>query len=151
MIAAERGNIVFHSLRHTFGSMLASSGVHPKTAMELLRHSDINLTLSRYTHSYRGATAAAVNTLPDLGKLPESQSQVKNGTDSNSVSAVCSDKLCIKNEKKPETTGIMGIVQDEGKTTLLHEKSSSQCENNNGRYRTRTCGLLLVRQIWQNR
>jgi hypothetical protein len=30
--------------RGTVGSMLAASGVHPKTAQQLMRHSDINLT-----------------------------------------------------------------------------------------------------------
>ncbi len=45
-IEPERGTVDFHCLRHTFGSMLASSGVHPKTAQELMRHSDINLTMS---------------------------------------------------------------------------------------------------------
>ena len=42
--------IDFHSLRHTTGSLLAASGVHPKIAQSIMRHSDINLTMSRYTH-----------------------------------------------------------------------------------------------------
>ncbi len=44
----DEGMVVFHSLRHSFGTMLAASGVHPKTAQQLMRHSDINLTMSRY-------------------------------------------------------------------------------------------------------
>ena len=40
----------FHSLRHTTGSLLAASGVHPKIAQEIIRHGDINLTMSLYTH-----------------------------------------------------------------------------------------------------
>ena len=48
------GKIDFQSLRHAFGTMLAASGVHPKTAQDLMRHSDINLTMSRYTHTLRG-------------------------------------------------------------------------------------------------
>lgn len=57
----------FHCLRHTFGSLLAASGVHPKQAMVLMRHKNINLTMSIYSHSYRGADAAAVASLPSLG------------------------------------------------------------------------------------
>jgi len=106
-IDADRGKADFHALRHTFCSMLASSGVHPKTAQELMRHSDINLTMSRYTHTFRGQTATAINTLPDLGKLTESQKQVKTGTNDNFVSSVCSDKPCIQNGIKPDTTGIL--------------------------------------------
>jgi hypothetical protein len=56
----------FHSLRHTFISSLARSGIHPKTAQALARHSDINLTLSRYTHSVLTEQADAVEALPSL-------------------------------------------------------------------------------------
>ena len=40
----------FHSLRHTFISNLAASGVHPKVAQQLARHSTITLTMDRYSH-----------------------------------------------------------------------------------------------------
>ncbi len=56
----------FHALRHQFISMLAAAGVHPKEAQELARHSDINLTLSRYTHVGLRDTAAAVGRLPSI-------------------------------------------------------------------------------------
>ncbi len=76
----------FHSLRHTTASLLAASGVHPKTAMEILRHSDINLTLSHYTHSLRGQEAEAVSNLPDLGApSTEGQRAMKTGTDNRNV------------------------------------------------------------------
>jgi len=65
-IDPERGQVCFHSLRHSFGTMLAASGVHPKTAQTLMRHSDINLTMSRYTHTLRGQEATAIESLPDL-------------------------------------------------------------------------------------
>jgi len=45
----------FHALRHSTGSLLAASGVHPKVVQSIMRHSDINLTMSRYTHIFRGA------------------------------------------------------------------------------------------------
>jgi len=41
---------VFHSLRHSTGSLLAAAGVHPKVAQSIMMHSSINLTMSRYTH-----------------------------------------------------------------------------------------------------
>ncbi|MFC1763846.1 tyrosine-type recombinase/integrase [Planctomycetota bacterium] len=55
-----QGELDFHALRHSFGSLLAAAGVHPKTAQELMRHSDINLTMLRYTHTLRGQGAKAV-------------------------------------------------------------------------------------------
>ena len=74
----------FHSLRHTTGSLLAASGVHPKVAQSIMRHSDINLTLSRYTHIFRGQESEAVASLPDLS-LPSKQSQKATGTDGKNL------------------------------------------------------------------
>ena len=91
----------FHSLRHTTGSLLAASGVHPKVAQSLMRHSDINLTMSRYTHTLAGQEAEAVAGLPDFS-LPSSQSQRATGTDGRPVdiaetgSKQCTPKLTPK-------------------------------------------------------
>lgn len=56
----------FHSLRHETGTLLAASGCDVKTAQTLMRHSDINLTMSIYTHTLRGAETKAIAKLPDL-------------------------------------------------------------------------------------
>jgi len=56
----------FHSLRHSFISMLAAGGVHPKLAQTLARHSDINLTMSRYSHTVLSDEADALSVLPSL-------------------------------------------------------------------------------------
>jgi integrase len=56
----------FHSLRHACGSLLAAAGTHPKVAQALLRHSDINMTLTRYSHVLADQAAAAVEALPSL-------------------------------------------------------------------------------------
>ncbi len=77
----DSGRVVdFHALRHTAGSLLAAGGVHPKVAQSLMRHSDINLTLSRYTHVYAGQEAQAVAALPDF-KPPVRRSAQATGTD----------------------------------------------------------------------
>ena len=60
----------FHSLRHTAGTLLAATGVHPKVAQSLMRHSDINLTMSRYNHVLIGQESDAVAGLPDLAAPP---------------------------------------------------------------------------------
>jgi len=69
----------FHSLRHTTGSLLAASGVHPKVAQSIMRHGDINLTMSLYTHTLRGQESEAVKSLPDLS-LPSRESIKATGT-----------------------------------------------------------------------
>jgi len=64
----------FHSLRRTTGSLLAASGVHPKVAQTIMRHADINLTMSLYTHTLKGQESSAVKSLPDFS-LPRKEKQ----------------------------------------------------------------------------
>lgn len=71
------GIVDFHSLRHTFGTLLANADVHPKTAQDLMRHSDINLTMGRYTHTLREQKAKAIDSMP---KIEIRQEQAKTGT-----------------------------------------------------------------------
>jgi integrase len=63
----------FHSLRHTCGSYLAAHGVAPKVVMEIMRHKDINLTMSRYSHLLAGQKQEAVNKLPRFGKADQKE------------------------------------------------------------------------------
>ncbi len=49
-----------------------------------MQHSDINLTMMRYTHTLRGQEARAIESLPDLSK-PSRQSQRATGTDDIAV------------------------------------------------------------------
>ena len=51
----------FHMLRHTYATNLVMSNVNVKTAQELMRHSNINTTLSVYTHVNMEAKKEAVN------------------------------------------------------------------------------------------
>jgi len=69
----------FHSLRHTLGTLLAAAGVSPKTAQTMMRHGDINLTMTLYSHSYRENEVDAVEKLPDLGRRPGEKRQAELG------------------------------------------------------------------------
>lgn len=60
----------FHANRHTFISNLAKSGVSPKVAQTMARHSDINLTMNVYSHVNMEDQAAAIRELPAPPKLP---------------------------------------------------------------------------------
>jgi len=71
----------FHALRHTCGTFLAASGVHPKVAATILRHSKVELTMNLYTHTLSGQEAQAVSSLPDLRQLPQEQQVQATGTD----------------------------------------------------------------------
>lgn len=84
----------FHLLRHTFISMLAISGVNPKVAQQLARHSTITLTMDRYTHLPSEQLTRAVGLLPDLSEPNLSQTGITGPvvlTTSPSVPKVCQD------------------------------------------------------------
>ena len=59
----------FHSLRKTLATNLNKMGVAPRVAMELMRHSDIKLTMKNYTDSSQLPTFTAVEQLPWLTSL----------------------------------------------------------------------------------
>lgn len=61
----EQGRRVdFHSLRVTFGTNLSASGAHPRVAMEMMRHSDLKLTMRIYTDVAQLPVAQALAALP---------------------------------------------------------------------------------------
>jgi len=74
----EEGIVDFHSLRHTFGTLLAKSGVLPQDAQKLMRHSDVNLTMNIYTHISLEDKAKAVSKLPEIKIVREEKA--KTGT-----------------------------------------------------------------------
>lgn len=65
----------FHSFRHATGSFLAAAGVSPKVAQSIMRHGDINLTMTTYSHAFREDEVQAVEKLPDLGLRPTRKRQ----------------------------------------------------------------------------
>ncbi|MCX5684322.1 MAG: tyrosine-type recombinase/integrase [Planctomycetota bacterium] len=61
------GRVVdFHSLRYTCGTWLAQAGTAPRVAMEVMRHTDMKLTMNLYTDPTLLNTAGAVSALPSL-------------------------------------------------------------------------------------
>jgi integrase len=59
----------FHALRHTFITNMIKSGINPKTAQSLARHSTIDLTMNVYTKLTIADQAAAITSLPNLNRL----------------------------------------------------------------------------------
>ena len=99
----------FHSLRHTFITNLANGGVHPKLAQDLARHSDINLTLSCYSHSVLGDRSNALRVLPDLSG-PAVEPAKKSGTFDAPLNAPTrgSDRLalCLAQKQRRDATSL---------------------------------------------
>jgi len=74
-----------HALRYTYGTWLATSGVTPRVAMELMRHTDIRLTTNLYTDPTLLNVAGAVEGLPSLNKAPDKESLRATGTDDAAI------------------------------------------------------------------
>jgi len=95
----------FHSLRMTFGTMLAKSGVAPRTAMELLRHTDIRLTMNVYTDPGILNTAGAVEDLPDVTLPSEAAEAILMGTDGARANISTKPKVLPKSTRSPDAHG----------------------------------------------
>ncbi len=115
----------FHSLRHTFISNLAAGGVHPKVAQSLARHSTITLTMDRYTHSYYGEQATALEMLPDLSP-PDRNTKQATGTDSADPRLKNLARHLSQKHGRGETSGDFGILsRSEEAGSSGNEKSST--------------------------
>ncbi len=72
----------FHSLRHSYIAMLDHAGLTLKQAMQLARHSDPKLTMSRYGRAGLHDLGAAVERMPSLtSNTAEPESTKATGTD----------------------------------------------------------------------
>jgi integrase len=53
-----------HALRKTFGTALVLNGDQPRVVMEVMRHSDLKLTMKFYTDAAQLPVGAALSRLP---------------------------------------------------------------------------------------
>ena len=72
----ERGRAVdVHAMRMTLATMLSKAGVAPRTAQEIMRHSDIRLTMEVYTDAKLLNVSGALDALPKLSPNEPSDNQ----------------------------------------------------------------------------
>ncbi len=87
----------FHTLRHTYASLLVSSGVSPKVFQTLVRHSTATLTLETYAHASENDLANGLDGLAHtLTTRVDSKGQSMSVDDignpvKNGQSATCAD------------------------------------------------------------
>ena len=68
--------ITVHGTRKTCGTLLAALDVHPRVAMQILRHSRISVTMEIYTDATSEATREALRKLGEsLGGDDEGKAQ----------------------------------------------------------------------------
>ena len=153
----------FHSLRHTTGSLLAASGIHPKVAQSIMRHSTIELTMNKYSHVFKGQESEAIAGLPDLS-LPsrEKQEAKKTGTDeikivpdgvsktagknlAENLALLCG-KQCNSVDNYGQTTLKSGKSKNAGECLISAGKAVSELKTKEKQTtpgRTRTCDLRI--------
>ncbi len=81
-----RGRTVdVHALRHSFGTLLSTSGIAPRIAQRAMRHSKIDLTMNTYTDPQLLDVHAAMNSLPSLDSTESPEQQKATGTDDSQL------------------------------------------------------------------
>jgi len=75
----------FHALRVTHATLLATSGVSVRAAMEQMRHTDIRLTTKVYTDPTLLDTHAAVNAIPSILGAADREALQPTGTDDSTA------------------------------------------------------------------
>ena len=128
----------FHALRHTFGTNLDRSGVRPKVAQELMRHSDIKLTMQVYTHTTLVDHRAAIDSLPGVPSLTTAvQAAAATGTDGKPekwLSDGCPDPSKIRQSQvvscPPSLTSV--ARRTEGKKSNKTGENETDCDSMEG-------------------
>jgi len=62
------GNISWHTLRHTYSTLLHANGEDPKVVQELLRHSSIKVTMDVYTQAVTATKRKAQSRVVEMKK-----------------------------------------------------------------------------------
>ncbi len=139
--ADESGRVFdFHALRHQTGSLLVASGCSPKVAQQILRHTDVNLTMGIYTHTMHGQEAAAIESLPDLSSPSiESQRAMKTGTFDTDESL---SKSCFQDGKTRAATDASGK-----ETAIVAQTPASGLDNECARQIVHQCRLDQRRHL----
>jgi integrase len=71
------GNVGWHTLRHTFGTLMKANGEDMKTIQELLRHANYKVTADTYTQAVTTTKRAAQTKLVKMMLLPREVTKTK--------------------------------------------------------------------------
>ncbi|MEE9369369.1 MAG: site-specific integrase [Pontiella sp.] len=97
----------FHSLRHTFCTRLARTGIAPQAAKELMRHSDIKMTTQIYTDVGQLEIDSMISKLPSLFTATNTATkELKNATKTGKNEAF------VVMEKLAEMLGIKEVTAE---------------------------------------
>ncbi|MEE9369354.1 MAG: site-specific integrase [Pontiella sp.] len=126
----------FHALRHTYGTLMQIAGVNPRTAQELMRHSDMKLTMQIYTDANLLPKVAAIHSLPDLTNVTPAVT---------SDMTIC-DKASLSLSQDQEGSTPLSI-NDMAGLGMLSPAVSQEENGARGGSRTQLAPLVLAHQI----
>jgi Phage integrase family len=117
----------FHAIRRSLNTHLAQNGVDAHTRKEIMRHSELRLTLDVYTDASALPTAAAMEKLPIFVKLQEN-AQIDAHNSDAAVQSVAQPRIAkleagqmqaARNEDREHTLACVDTVsQDSGSGCL---------------------------------
>jgi hypothetical protein len=118
----------FHSLRHSTASLLIQTGANPKVIQSIMRHQDVNLTLSRYSHLYAGQQRETIESLPDF--VIEQNKAIMTGT-YDSIEENQGKKKCPKTDNQgvksctiPNNSNTFKTTRNSGSNAFNSEKTA---------------------------
>ena len=153
-----QGRIVdFHALRHSFITALSRAGVQPRVAMELARHSQIDLTMRVYTDAGLLGTGDAIDSLPSWQPpAPGLESAKATGTyDLPELPSKSATTNATKSATKTHTLPCATVHGNANISSIGHVGESRMAIGENGAFtglsehrgdRIRTCDLLVPNQ-----
>ena len=130
----------FHSLRKTFGTMLTLAEVGQRTVMELMRHSDMRLTVKTYTDANMLPISAAIGLLSAFAARKQ-DSQIDSQRLVPESPAVSVRVPINAVEPKLLTAGNQTLSPLKSASVLISPEAGE-----NARCRVRTCDFLRVKQ-----
>ncbi|MDE2103285.1 MAG: site-specific integrase [Patescibacteria group bacterium] len=143
--------IDFHALRHTFITSLSRSGVQPRVAMALARHSQIDLTMKVYTDAGALGDMDGVENLPDWDKPADQQdNQIDNLALSDKESETKGAPKKCKKETKTGSRQVAGCHSLATKNEKSHSLKTPMDIEQNGSFvgnageRSRTSTSLRI-------
>jgi len=77
----------FHALRHTLATNLVRLNVAPRVAMQILRHSDISLTMNHYTDASQLPIMEAIEKLPTFGSADKERADTQRHPQTTDISS----------------------------------------------------------------
>lgn len=106
----------FHALRDTWATFLQRNGVFQRFAMQLMRHSDINLTSKVYVDETQLHIYESIKNLPRLIGHTQIRAQISGAEGQNRSHAVATD-VAGETQESPMIGGVCRplAVVDEGK------------------------------------